>query len=318
MMKKDLFASPSTVLKQALLPNFPIPSVPFMMADSEVFLMGSCFSDAMLSRFQQRNIPASANPFGTIYHPLPLLTDLLQTAQITSSILKKRSEAPSHNAESIILKPTAPLYSFQNRYHSLQHAYRFSSENSENLCRSIHQTRLSAAQSLANAATIVITLGTAWHYHHLPTQSIVGNCHKLPSQQFEKRCSSTQEIQSHLTHFFDEISNILPDKNWIISISPVRHTRDGIQENLRSKSTLIYAVNDYLNQTKIRNIHYFPAYEIMREELNDWRFFKEDLMHPTSWSEDYIFQRFTETYYSAENQTVLSENFKRWKQQQHQ
>ena len=100
-------------------------------------------------------------------------------------------------------------------------------------------------------------------------------------------------------------------------MSPVRHLRDGISQNLQSKSTLLCAIHELLSENKYTHVSYFPAYEILQEELNDFRFFKDDLMHPSSWTEDYIFQRFIETYYSQTEQEQLATNFKNWKQNQH-
>lgn len=311
MYKEITHASAS--MKQALTPHFPIPPKPILSENDSVFLMGSCFSDAMLSRFQQRNVHATANPFGTIYHPKPLLLELETIAQLSHSQKLDKIQIQTNGN---IPNPDS-LFQYQDRFHSLQHAHRFSSNNAETLLNTLQQTRTTAAQEFSTATTIVLTLGTAWYYQHLPTLTTVGNCHKLPGQQFEKHPSSTQEILSLLQQFFNTLTPLFPHKNWILTVSPVRHIRDGIQENLRSKSTLICAINDFIQQSPSNHIHYFPAYEIMREELNDWRFFKEDLMHPTPWAEDYIFQRFAETYYPESAQSALSDNLKRWKQSQH-
>jgi hypothetical protein len=300
----------SIKMKERLLPTFAINPNPILNSQQSIFLIGSCFSDAMLARFQQRNIHAITNPFGTIYHPIPLLLELRKIINIAALTAMDNQAPTQHNQ-------TDQLFQFNQKYHSLQHASRFSDNNPQALEETIISTRDNAATQLKQASTVIITLGTAWYYYHQPTHAIVGNCHKLPGQQFQKNCSSVGEISRLLQDFFNEATALFPNKTWIITVSPVRHLRDGLSQNLLSKSILHSATFEFLQNSNSSQIHYFPAYEIQREELNDYRFFKDDLMHPTPWAEDYIFQRFTETFYSASEQEILIQNFNSWKQSQH-
>lgn len=312
----DKTTPPSQRMKGQLSPSFPILPNPLLQENLSIFLIGSCFSDAMVERFQQRQIKAFSNPFGTIYHPTPILNELkviLNAVPEVHSQIKQAATAVNPQEE----LPDNAIFEFQERFHSLQHAFRFSSTNREDLVNQIQTTRTTAAVALSQASVGILTLGTSWLYHHLPTQTAVGNCHKLPAQQFNKQCSTVNQIKEELKIFFDLANNLLPEKVWILTVSPVRHIKDGISENLRSKSTLICGIQEFLNENPSTNIHYFPAYEIQREELNDWRYFKEDLMHPSAWAEDYIFQRFLETYFTEESQSTFIQNFKQWKLSQH-
>ena len=305
----------SSRMKDKLQPQFFIQPLELLESTNSIYLMGSCFSDAMLSRFHQRNISANSNPFGTIYHPIPLLNELKKIIDlIPQKTVSQKYSMDNISGETIT---NTNFFEFNSTFHSLPHAYKFSNANPSELVQLISNTQKTAAQHIEKASTIIITLGTAWYYQHIPTQSIVGNCHKLPGQQFEKICSTVGEIKQLLHDFLSQCTTTLPNKNWIFTVSPVRHLRDGISQNLQSKSTLLCAIHELLSENKYTHVSYFPAYEILQEELNDFRFFKDDLMHPSSWTEDYIFQRFIETYYSQTEQEQLATNFKNWKQNQH-
>ncbi len=305
----------SSRMKDKLQTQFSIKPIEILESTNSIYLMGSCFSDAMLARFHQRNILANSNPFGTIYHPIPLLSELKKIIELVSH--KKDSIKNSRENISSETLTNTNIFEFDSIFHSLPHAYKFSNANPSELVQLISNTQKSAAEHIEKASTIIITLGTAWYYHHTPTQSIVGNCHKLPGQQFQKKCSTVEEIKQLIHDFLSQCITILPDKNWIFTVSPVRHLRDGISQNLQSKSTLLCAIHELLSGNNYTNVSYFPAYEILQEELHDFRFYKDDLMHPSTWAEDYIFQRFIETYYSKPEQELLSTNFKNWKQNQH-
>lgn len=305
----------SNRMKEKLQPHFFIKPLEILEANKSIFLMGSCFSDAMLSRFHQRNISANSNPFGTIYHPIPLLNELKKIIEL----IPQKIGTQKHSQETISsdYKANIEVFEFNSMYHSLQHAFKFSNPNKSELLQLISNTREITAKQIETASTIIITLGTAWYYQHIPTHSIVGNCHKLPSQQFLKKCSTVGDVKQLLQDFLHYCTANLSNINWIFTVSPVRHLRDGISQNLQSKSTLLCAIHELLAENNYPNVSYFPAYEILQEELNDFRFYKDDLMHPTTWTEDYIFQRFIETYYPTTEQEQLATNYKKWKQRQH-
>ncbi|HUM52584.1 MAG TPA: GSCFA domain-containing protein, partial [Chitinophagales bacterium] len=144
----------------------------------------------------------------------------------------------------------------------------------------------------------VITLGTSFVYEFVEEQKIVANCHKIPNTKFTKRLLKIEEIVGA----FDSIQSSLKDKIIILTVSPVRHWRDGAVENQRSKSILIESIHQIIVQHS--NCFYFPAYEIMMDELRDYRFYEKDMLHPNSVAVEYIWQRFSETYFSAFTQTL--------------
>ncbi|GDX49931.1 hypothetical protein LBMAG26_07900 [Bacteroidota bacterium] len=250
---------------------------------SKLFFMGSCFGEEIHKKMIDSGHSNSiSNPFGTIFHPLPLLDNLerivLNKPCSTQEIYtEKSSDSATH--------------------HHLQFAYRFHSTNQSELIQQITETTADAHQRLLTSSHLFITLGTAWHYHHLPTNQIVGNCHKLPQSQFQKSLSTQAEIKNTIQKMCELIETHLPQIDLIFTISPVKHLRDGLAENLASKSTLISALQECLSENQsLQKPGYFPSYEFVTEELNDWSFFRNDKMHPTPETIEWVFEKFSQVY----------------------
>lgn len=270
-----------------LLPTLPLKP------GAQVFFMGSCFGQEMHQRLLQCNHSTYANPFGVIFHPLPLLRNLrlIQHSQNHDYFIEEYNKYPPQ------------LH--QNVYHSLQHANRFQNPNSQALEAMIYTTAQQALLNIQSCDLICITLGTAWLYQHILTDNGVGNCHKLPQQDFKKILSTHQEIKHSIANISDSVSKINPHANLIFTVSPVKHLRDGLSQNLQSKSTLISALNEHLQEQKSNpRQYYFPAYEIIQEELNDWKFFKSDQMHPTDEAIDEVFKRFYNCFFPNSASTL--------------
>jgi paraquat-inducible protein B len=225
-----------------------------------------------------------SNPFGTIFHPIPLLENLERI------VLNKTC-----TAEEIYTQINTESAS----YHHLQLAHKFHNTNKTSLIDHINQVTEAAHKELHLSNHLFITLGTAWHYKHLPTDQIVGNCHKLPQAQFQKSLSNQAEIKQAIQSMLNLIKTHLPKIQLTFTISPVKHLRDGLAQNLASKSTLISALQECLAENStVELIGYFPSYEFVTEELNDWSFFRDDKMHPTAETIDLVFEKFTQVYRS--------------------
>ena len=139
----------------------------------------------------------------------------------------------------------------------------------------------------------IITYGTAWVYRNKASKKIVANCHKVPQNQFDKEILSVETIQKSIHNTIEIIQKVNPNCHFIFTISPVRHIKDGFVENQRSKAHLITAIHN--SQHITRNTNYFPSYEIMMDELRDYRFYTEDMLHPSKTAIDYIWERFKDT-----------------------
>jgi hypothetical protein len=263
-------------------------------SNEAVFFMGSCFGEEISRRLEAKGQPTTANPFGVIFHPKPLLTNWQLIAQSET----RASFDQEFN--------TASVVSHQGLFHSVQHANRFQHADLETLKSQIFITAQAALQSAKSAKVIFVTLGTAWIYHHLPSAQDVGNCHKLPQQDFRKSLSNTADIKGYIQEMATLIRAINGRAHLVFTVSPVRHLRDGVTENLRSKSLLIAALTEYFNE-RIEGVYYFPAYEIIREELNDWTYYKDDKMHPTAEAIDEVFNRFYNDFFSTNASTFGAE-----------
>lgn len=250
---------------------------------SNLFFMGSCFGEEIYNKIiEHSQTNAISNPYGTIFHPIPLSENLERL------IFNKPC-----SAEEIYTQTTLD----SEIHHHLQFAYRFHNADKTALINQINQATTDAHNQLLISSHLFITLGTAWHYHHLPTQQIVGNCHKLPQSQFQKFLSPQAEIKKAIQKMCELIRIHLPNIELIFTISPVKHLRDGLVENLASKSTLISALHEYLSENQnTKNVGYFPSYEFVTEELNDWSFFRDDKMHPTQETIDLVFEKFSQVY----------------------
>ncbi len=250
---------------------------------SNLFFMGSCFGEEIHKKMIEIGHASSiSNPFGTIFHPMPLLENLERIVLNKPCI-----------AQEIFTQTNSESAS----YHNLQLAYKFHNTNKTALIDHINQVTGAAHKQLNSSSHLFITLGTAWHYKHLPTHQIVGNCHKLPQAQFQKSLSFQAEIKQAIHTMCNLVKAHLPNLQLIFTISPVKHLRDGLAENLASKSTLISALDECLAEnSNTQTIGYFPSYEFVTEELNDWSFFRDDKMHPTPETIDLIFEKFSQVY----------------------
>ncbi len=270
--------------------KIPIPISDFPIDyNSKIISLGSCFAENIGEKFEYFQFQNTVNPFGIIFNPVSL------------EKLIYRSIQKDYFSEKDIF--------FHN---DLWHCFEVHSELShpdkmmflENLNRIIELTN----QQISESTHIIITLGTAWIYRNFESKEVVANCHKIPQKQFVKELLSVEEIQRSLENIIDLVSNKNPDVKFIFTISPVRHIKDGFVENQRSKAHLITAIHETINN-KPQTINYFPGYEIMMDELRDYRFYAEDMLHPSQVAIDYIWERFKETtILESANKTIEEVN----------
>ena len=249
------------------------------------FMMGSCFASNQSERLHRAGFKVNNNPFGIIYNPISI-----------ASLLYRISEQKEYTENDFIHEGT---------FFSLEHhgTYNYPTLNQaiDESNSILNQTKI----NIEEADAMVITLGTSLVFHHLEKKKIVANCHKLPNSIFERLQLNYTITSNSISNCIKDIRKINPDAHIIFTVSPIRHLRSGVIENSRSKAMLITSLHSILPDHD--NVSYFPSYEIFTDELRDYRFVKEDLMHPTDAAEKYIFEKFTNCYFSKETSQIIQE-----------
>jgi hypothetical protein len=265
---------PSELLKSKQSTHFPITPINAGDLNSRYFFMGSCFSENMASRLEMTGMSCYSNPFGILYNPYSIAAAL---EKVASEYRYSAHDFTYHAGE----------------FHSMQHHGSFKDRDADSLAVKINNAIEKAHEFIAAADIAIITPGTAKIWQMREPSIIVGNCHKIPNHEFNTRILSDTEVQKAIIDTIYNLRLINPGIKIMYTISPVKHLREGIQENLISKSRLISALAAV--RTEHPEILYFPAYEIVTEELRDHRYYAEDLAHPSEWAIQYIFQRFCES-----------------------
>ncbi len=259
--------------------------------DERFLLLGSCFSDNIAQKLQAHAFSIVANPFGTLYNPLSIakMIEILSPLQ---------------------LPPQGEGYYHDGLWHSFLHHGSFSHTDRTTFEQNIAESIRIGKEALQEATTVIITFGTAWVYER--NGEIVSNCHKLPEKEFTRRRLSIEEIVTTWQPIIESFT--AQGKRIIFTVSPIRHKRDGFHENQLSKSTLLLAIE----QLQTLGAEYFPAYEIVLDELRDYRFYAEDMLHPSQVAVDYIWERFSDTYFSTSTRETMRLRLKEYKHSQHQ
>ena len=279
------------------------PSVWKIGYEDKILMLGSCFSDEIGEQMKQRNLSVTCNPFGTLYNPLSI--------------------AQAINSQFSILN--SQLIEYDGLWHSMAHHGSFSRATKEEAEEAVRASVKTMQQALKEATVIIVTFGTAWVYEM--NGEVVGNCHKLPAQTFTRRRLTKEEIVSA----WQPIIAAYPDKHWLFTVSPIRHVKDGLHENQLSKATLLMAIDQMVNQSVSpqdglsaeRSVFcqakpvYFPSFEILLDELRDYRFYADDLVHPSSLAVNYIWERFEDTFCTPQTRNQMQIEHKRWKFEHH-
>jgi len=255
-----------------------------------IFSIGSCFAAEMHEKFSEGQIQSLNNPFGTIFNPHSIY-----------NAIQEIYDAKEYRENDLILA--------NETYISLNHHTSFDSRFAHKTLEKINQNIEEANQFLQNTGFVIITYGTSYIYEFLPKKKLVANCHKIPQKFFEKRFLSHQELIESINKTIEILKDICKKNVKILfTVSPVRHTKDGIVENNLSKSKLITAIHETIS--KFENCIYLPVYEILMDDLRDYRFYKSDLIHPNSQAVNYIWEKFGNAYFSDETKLFINENNK--------
>lgn len=263
--------------------DFALAPDPFLERERAILTLGSCFAEHIGQKLLDFKWEGLNAPFGTLFHPLAL-SKLLRLAVQEGDL-----------DEDLFVEHDGAI--FHHDLHS-----RFYAQDALTLQKQWRGIAAQVRTILRKSPCVLLTLGTAWVYERKTGGQLVANCHKRPADQFHKRLLRHEEILEAL----DAIVDALPGSaSLIISLSPVRHTRDSMVGNALSKSLLLVAIHEFLSRYSDR-VRYFPAYEIMLDDLRDYRFYEADLIHPSAEAIDYIWEKFTGCYASEVTQRFIS------------
>lgn len=252
---------------------------------SGLVLLGSCFSEHMEDKFRYFKFDTFTNPFGILFNPVAI-------------------ETAVRNCIEKVCYEGEDLLEHQGIWMSLSHHSRFDHRDQKQVLDKINKQIELGHDALRNASHVIITLGTSWVYKWKENNAIVGNCHKIPQKSFSKELLSSEEITESLKQVISLIHSINKNASFIFTVSPVRHLKDGFMENTLSKSLLHKAIHEIKKEPKVS---YFPAYEIMMDDLRDYRFYKNDLVHPNEMAIDYIWGLFKESWISESSRQNMKE-----------
>jgi len=258
--------------------------------NSKVVSFGSCFAENMAEKFDYFKFQNTTNPFGIIFNPVSI-------EKIIERIIKEEFYTEKD------------VFFYNERWHSYEVHSDLSNSDREELLETLNKAITETNKQLKEASHIIITYGTSWIYRNIESDQIVANCHKVPQKQFTKELLSVEVTQKSIQNTIDLIQVLNPNVNFVFTVSPVRHIKDGFAENQLSKSHLFAGLHQVLNthNSKFITHNYFPSYEIMMDELRDYRFYSEDMLHPNQVAIDYIWHKFSENYISENSISTMQE-----------
>ena len=243
----------------------------------KILMMGSCFTENMAGPLQNSGFRIDVNPFGTVYNPQSL------SSCIRELLIQKKYAA-------------SDLFKHQGLYHSFSHHSRFSDISQDHSLSKINERMGISSIFLKESTLLIVTFGTSYAYTLLSTRQPVTNCHKLPENLFARNRLTTKDITDDWNRLIREIRIVNPRIRILFTVSPIRHWKDGAHENQLSKAVLLLAVDEIIRENT--QCYYFPSYELQLDELRDYRFYAEDMIHPSTVAINYIWERFSETFFS--------------------
>ena len=255
--------------------------------NSKIVSLGSCFAENMGDKFQYFKFQNTINPFGIIFNPVSI-EKLIDLAVFGKQFTEN------------------DIFFHNERWHCFDVHSDLSNSSKEELLASLNAIIKSTNQQITESTHFVITYGTSWVYRNIENNNIVANCHKVPQKLFKKELLSIDEIAESIANTLKLIHSVNPNGNIIFTVSPVRHIKDGFVENQWSKANIISALHKTLD-FRLSALSYFPSYEIMMDELRDYRFYAEDMLHPNPVAIDYIWKLFKETTLSETAFAVMDE-----------
>jgi hypothetical protein len=256
----------------------PPPKYDFELDHKDrVVCIGSCFAENIARNLQNNKFLTLLNPFGILYNPVSI-EKALSLLLVNHQFLEQT------------------LFKHLGLWHSFDHHGHFSKPEKAEALQTINTALTNGQFFLRNANRLIITLGTANVFVYKKSSEIVANCHKLPDNEFERKRLDVTTVIEKLSVVFEKIKTLNPDLQIITTVSPIRHIRDGFVENQKSKAVLVLALDKICADLEF--VHYFPSYEILLDDLRDYRFYEADLIHPNAVAIDYIWDYFKQSFFS--------------------
>ncbi|MDP3313682.1 GSCFA domain-containing protein [Lutibacter sp.] len=254
---------------------------------SKLLLIGSCFSENISAKLSYFKFNVKSNPFGILFNPIAI-------------------EHLISNASNSKIYTEKDVFQLNERWHCFDAHSDLSSSDKQKLLQNLNHAIASTIKQLQEATHIIITLGTSWVYKLIETNSVVGNCHKVPQKKFLKELLSVDEITASLENMCAFIKNANPAVTIIFTVSPVRHLKDGFVENSQSKAHLLTSIHQIVPLLGVRGL-YFPSYEIMMDDLRDYRFYTNDMLHPNETAINYIWEQFQQVWIDEKTTSTMKE-----------
>lgn len=243
----------------------------------QILVLGSCFAENIGTRLKESGFKTTVNPFGVLYNP----------ASVGMALQRLWSNEPFQLEE---------LVEQEGWYHSFSHHGSFSGTDPNRTLDAINSAFADAVQNLKEATCLILTFGTSWIYALPSTDQIVANCHKFPESYFERRRLTVDEIVLYYEELLETFFQVNPNLKVLFTVSPIRHWKDGAHENTLSKSTLHLAIEELCED--FPQVEYYPAYELLMDDLRDYRFYAEDMLHPSAVAQNYVWEHFSDSCFS--------------------
>lgn len=269
---------------------------------SMILTLGSCFADQMGERMKMYGFCCMVNPFGTLYNICSVFNSLMRLGAVSG--LLRSQDNPLFSKEDVFLRPDGKFVTWS--HHSRCGLRESDGFTAEDFLKKANEELQRAADFFCKADTVIITLGTSYVYKLKGTEFVVSNCHKMPAKDFERVFVPSEDTKEMIC----QIKAMFPNKRFIFTVSPIRHLSDGAHGNNLSKSALLLAVDG-------AKAEYFPSYEIMLDELRDYRWYSEDMTHPSDAAIKYIFEKFADSFIAENCKEKMQQELRSWKASQH-
>ena len=248
---------------------------------SKLVLLGSCFAGNMAEKLEYFKFQTTTNPFGIIFNPVSIET---LVNRIVNKIEFTENDIFFHN----------------DLWHCYEIHSQLSNSNKEDFLGTLNALINSTHKQLNSSTHLIVTFGTSWVYRSIESNQVVANCHKVPQKQFTKELLSIDSIEKSIQNTIGLIKEVNPNCNVIFTVSPVRHIKDGFTENTLSKAHLISAIHSFLLHRAQSRCYYFPSFELLMDELRDYRFYADDMLHPNQTAINYIWEKFNDVWMHPE------------------
>jgi hypothetical protein len=251
-----------------------------------ILLFGSCFAESIGNRLLRNKFKTEVNPFGVLYNPASITENL--------NLLFEKKQFTEAN-----------LNFYNSLWFSFNHHSNFSSKDKNECLNKINSRLSSSKQSIKSSTCFIFTLGTSWIYRLKGSNNVVANCHKLPDKNFIREFLSPEQTVKLFKPVLEKLVKQNSQVKFVFTVSPIRHWKDGAIENARSKASLIMAIKELENS--FSNLYYFPVYEIFMDEMRDYRYYAADMLHPSDFAIDYVWEKFADTFFSTDTKSIIKE-----------